>query len=158
MASVAEQEQEDCQMQPLDLSCPKVRRQSDTSEGGESPPGFPRPRSSSGGSDESAVAADFRRAALQNWALAFPSVLVGGPARKRFLTKYLHKDTGKFDLSLLNVMAVIFYSSLYNLQITFAENNHFKLEGSTMKNKDSISDRSLVMMAMVTFHYSGLCF
>ena len=124
MASVAEQEQEDCQMQPLDLSCPKVRRQSDTSEGGESPPGFPRPRSSSGGSDESAVAADFRRAALQNWALAFPSVLVGGPARKRFLTKYLHKDTGKLDFSLLKVVVAIHSPYLYNLQITFAENIH----------------------------------
>jgi hypothetical protein len=93
-------------MQPLDLSCPKVRRQSDDNttiitEGGHgdvSPP-FPRPRSSSGGSDESSPSSssttDFRQAVLQNWPLnlAFPSALMGGPARKRFLTKYLHKDT-----------------------------------------------------------------
>ena len=107
MASV-DNDQEDCQMQPLDLSCPKVRRQSDDNttiitEGGHgdvSPP-FPRPRSSSGGSDESSPSSssttDFRQAVLQNWPLnlAFPSALMGGPARKRFLTKYLHKDTGK---------------------------------------------------------------
>jgi hypothetical protein len=105
MASV-DNDQEDCQMQPLDLSCPKVRRQSDDNttiitEGGHgdvSPP-FPRPRSSSGGSDESSPSSssttDFRQAVLQNWPLnlAFPSALMGGPARKRFLTKYLHKDT-----------------------------------------------------------------
>ena len=103
MASV-DNDQEDCQMQPLDLSCPKVRRQSDditTEGGGDVSPPFPRPRSSSGGSDESSPSSssttDFRQAVLQNWPLnlAFPSALMGGPARKRFLTKYLHKDTGK---------------------------------------------------------------
>ena len=100
MASV-ENDIEDVQMQPLDLSCPKVRRHSQSDTEGDSntdSPPFPRPRSSSGGSDESS-ATEFRQAVLQNWPLAFPSVLVGGPARKRFLTKYLHKESGEFFLS-----------------------------------------------------------
>jgi hypothetical protein len=103
-------DQEDCQMQPLDLSCPKVSQSHEEMlEGGGhhlmSPRLFDhRPRSSSGGSDESFEAAEaaekprnLTKAALKQWPIPnIPSpALLGGPARKRFLTKYLHKETGE---------------------------------------------------------------
>lgn len=86
-------------MQPLDLSCPK------TDAAYNSTPRS-RPRSSSGGSEESlggATEFDSNRhvelvkaaALLRNcWpqASAIPPILLDGPARKRFLTKYLHKN------------------------------------------------------------------
>jgi hypothetical protein len=87
-------------MQPLDLSCPKVS-QSDEEPQLSSRLFDHRPRSSSGGSDESFEAErprNLTKAALKQWpvtpAAAFPTPsLLGGPARKRFLTKYLHKET-----------------------------------------------------------------
>ncbi len=138
-AAAAEHDDDDMQMQPLDLSCPKstCRKDSEDSE---------RPRSS--GSEESAdERAEHHRSALAidrhaaqalferthasahpaNQAVAAaaaavaartltkaalkqlvggagspysmpPLPILGGPARKRFLSKYLHKENGKLIL------------------------------------------------------------
>lgn len=86
----------DCQMQPLDLSCPKPTNFEQLSPRS-------RPRSSSGGSEESSPefeasrpeARDLVKAAalLRNCGWNMPPILtLDGPARKRFLTKYLHKS------------------------------------------------------------------
>lgn len=118
MASTVENDQEDCQMQPLDLSCPK------TDAAYNSTPRS-RPRSSSGGSEESlggATEFDSNRhvelvkaaALLRNcWpqASAIPPILLDGPARKRFLTKYLHKNGKLF---------IIFQDSLLHTVVFFA--------------------------------------
>ena len=110
------------QVQPLDLSCPKVSQRcyandstSDDNEAEQLSPrfdhGLHRPRSSSGGSDESLSHAEFEHRARTVLSAAsllragfpgFPqaaavSALIGGPARKRFLTKYLHKENGEFQ-------------------------------------------------------------
>jgi len=115
-------------MQPLDLSCPKNTKITNTNHStitsdedeisvSESPnsnvsglnlvhPNFHhRPRSSSGGSDESGSEfeprqspRDLVKAALllkNSWpqaAALSPVLALDGPARKRFLTKYLHKN------------------------------------------------------------------
>ena len=96
--ATTENDTEDCQMQPLDLSCPK--HESDDED--LSPRLSHRPRSSSGGSDESSEfdprPRDLVKAAalLRNcWpaaAAGLTPILIDGPARKRFLTKYLHKS------------------------------------------------------------------
>ena len=100
----------DCQMQPLDLSCPKVRRHSSDSSEDLSPrssfEGSSRPRSSSGGSEAELSSTELEtnrrnlvHSVLRNgWPISgfpHPHVLLGGPARKRFLTKYLHKENGE---------------------------------------------------------------
>ena len=109
MASVENGDQEDCQMQPLDLSCPKV---SEVSESDEDLSPVSRPRSSSGGSDPEfeaggaktprdlvKAAASYRNYWPASAAAAAPAAglhpILGGPARKRFLTKYLHKENGE---------------------------------------------------------------
>ena len=158
---ISENDQEDCQIQPLDLSCPKqnatnsnnkhqnhhspqnnlsdldeemspidhsIRRQDRTGSDriGQESSVLHRPRSSSGNSDESdrdlshdhnhsnhtSRFDNSRRsstdqlvkaaALLRNYlpqaaqqavsAAGLPPVLLDGPARKRFLTKYLHKN------------------------------------------------------------------
>ena len=152
------EDQEDCQMQPLDLSCPKTQIQTSSNThtnlsdceneevmspiDGSLRSSSHRPRSSSGNSDESdrdlslnltsshhsnnsishrfdkfsdslsnPSSAVSRRssdeqlvknaaALLRNYlpsaaaasAAGLPPVLLDGPARKRFLTKYLHKN------------------------------------------------------------------
>ena len=149
MATAAENDQEDCQMQPLDLSCPKNTKITNTNHStitsdedeisvSESPnsnvsglnlvhPNFHhRPRSSSGGSDESGSEfeprqspRDLVKAALllkNSWpqaAALSPVLALDGPARKRFLTKYLHKNGEKFlktDLLLYAKFAIAMFS------------------------------------------------
>ena len=102
----------DCQMQPLDLSCPESRMRrlrhssSDSAVGTPTPvtpPASatpPRERSghSSGSEDEAPRAGDISQKAISIVEAALGSLgggVGGGPARKRFLTKYLHKDRGE---------------------------------------------------------------
>ncbi len=125
MQAQVENDQEDCQMQPLDLSCPKTRetRENHCASDDEEQVrvrnfvSSHRPRSSSGGSDESIdltgtefdqrhQTRDLVKAAalLRNcWpqaaaaaAAGLTPILLDGPARKRFLTKYLHKNGETF--------------------------------------------------------------
>ena len=118
MATSVETDPTDCQMQPLDLSCPKVRRHSSDSSANEdcSPrssfEGSSRPRSSTSGhgSDEADLEESHNNpsnssrrnltsihSVLRNgWPFPHPVLALGvGPARKRFLTKYLHKENGE---------------------------------------------------------------
>jgi len=115
MATSVETDPTDCQMQPLDLSCPKVRRHSSDSSANEdcSPrssfEGSSRPRSSTSGhgSDEADLEeshnnpsnssrrnlASIHSVLRNGWPFPHPVLALGvGPARKRFLTKYLHKE------------------------------------------------------------------
>ena len=109
----------DCQMQPLDLSCPKVRRHSSDSSEDLSPrssfEGSSRPRSSSGGSEAELSSTELEtnrrnlvHSVLRNgWPISgfpHPHVLLGGPARKRFLTKYLHKENGENSYIFITIL------------------------------------------------------
>ena len=122
MATSVETDPTDCQMQPLDLSCPKVRRHSSDSSEDCSPrssfEGSSRPRSSTSGHGSDEDRADIElpsessshnnqnnsrrnlasiHSVLRNgWPFPHPVLALGvGPARKRFLTKYLHKENGE---------------------------------------------------------------
>ena len=97
-------------MQPLDLSCPKNHLTSDDEIINDNHHNhLIRPRSSSGGSEESSPEFETRprdlvkAAVLLNkcWpqAALSPVLALDGPARKRFLTKYLHKHGKKFYLA-----------------------------------------------------------
>lgn len=87
-------ETDDIQMQPLDLSCP--RRSSCYDDGlAMTPPHIgttiliDRPRSAESDSD-SERPRNFTKSALR---MSSGSLENEGPARKRFLSKYLYKDT-----------------------------------------------------------------
>ena len=182
-----EQDQEDCQMQPLDLSCPKTQIQTSSNThtnlsdceneevmspiDGSLRSSSHRPRSSSGNSDESdrdlslnltsshhsnnsishrfdkfsdslsnPSSAVSRRssdeqlvknaaALLRNYlpsaaaasAAGLPPVLLDGPARKRFLTKYLHKNGEQiFSLFFLVInMSNVYYDIWFTVHTLY---------------------------------------
>ena len=100
---------QDCQMQPLDLSCPKVRRHSSDSNEDLSPRSSfegSRPRSSTSGSEHELSVSELAEHTKRNlallqrngWPFPHPVLALGGPARTRFLTKYLHKENGEIFL------------------------------------------------------------
>jgi len=106
MATSVETDPTDCQMQPLDLSCPKVRRHSSDSSSEDLSPRSSfegsRPRSSTSGSEHELSVSELAEHTKRNlvnsvlrnagWPFPHPVLALGGPARKRFLTKYLHKE------------------------------------------------------------------
>jgi hypothetical protein len=116
---------DDMQMQPLDLSCPRRRSSYDVDVDSDEPTNLvmtpsshittttigdfgDRPHSAESDSD-SERPRNFTKSALR---LSSGSEN-GGPARKRFLTKYLHKDTsGRFLKPSIKKLSSKVYSSL----------------------------------------------
>ena len=87
----------DCQMQPLDLSCPRgaspTPPQTTTTAVVVEPAEPPR-RSTSPRTSEAAAPLNLTSSSSGS-APETPVASGSGPARKRFLTKYLHKDRGE---------------------------------------------------------------
>ena len=102
---------DDMQMQPLDLSCPRRSCYDDdeptnlvmTPTRIVGTTDLERPRSAESDSDSE------RPRNLTKSALRMSSGSENeGPARKRFLTKYLHKDTSGRDLQIANKVIIRF--------------------------------------------------